>query len=301
MDICDVRLAARYEEPETFDQYFDVGPDNSSDFDFLLCWDDFSLHDSLPPQSKLTDTFRWKVWHYTEKEPDIQNNPGLSLQIANFHEAVLEACDLAPPRVHDRVGNLCQFGCWAKALLWLSIKRAHPMLLSYGTSLPFATGSEVENLDGEAPPKKPKKANPFLEYKKHNNLTIHLEPPKLVQATAYAFNYLRHIATSDVSANGLADDPKSQQTTRGKATNDADIDKPKTAEQDLAKTPNRKRRKYKTRNNPEADAKLWEDWQAANGQGVQTVAEYCRRRGLDEKDTRKAFDRHRKRAKPQKH
>ena len=56
-----------------------------------------------------------------------------------------------------------------------------------------------------------------------------------------------------------------------------------------------KRGPYKTPYDPKADAKLARDWQAAKRSGTQTVAEFCKDRGLDEIDVREALERHRKR------
>lgn len=57
----------------------------------------------------------------------------------------------------------------------------------------------------------------------------------------------------------------------------------------------RKRRRYNTDNDPKADARLVQAWEAAKRQGVHTIAEFCRERGIDEVDFRAAQDRHRKR------
>jgi len=59
----------------------------------------------------------------------------------------------------------------------------------------------------------------------------------------------------------------------------------------------RKRGAYRTGYDPEADAKLDRDWKAAKAAGTQTVAEFCKARGLDEIDTREALERHRGRQK----
>lgn len=57
----------------------------------------------------------------------------------------------------------------------------------------------------------------------------------------------------------------------------------------------RKRRKYKTDNDPAGDARLVQGWKAAKRKGVPTIADFCRMRQLDEGDFRAALDRHRKR------
>jgi len=56
-----------------------------------------------------------------------------------------------------------------------------------------------------------------------------------------------------------------------------------------------KRGPYKTDYDPEADAKLFRDWKAAKAAGTETIAEFCKARGLDETDTREALERHRSR------
>ena len=56
-----------------------------------------------------------------------------------------------------------------------------------------------------------------------------------------------------------------------------------------------KRGPYKTDYDGEADRKLAEDWQAAKRSGLRTIAEFCKKRGLNAADVRAAIERDRKR------
>jgi hypothetical protein len=64
--------------------------------------------------------------------------------------------------------------------------------------------------------------------------------------------------------------------------------------------PKRRRGRYLTPHDPEADAKAARDWLAAKRSGTKTIADFCRSRGKDEGELRAAIERHRKRQKKRK-
>jgi hypothetical protein len=82
------------------------------------------------------------------------------------------------------------------------------------------------------------------------------------------------------------------------AAGEAIVDAVETAgrsESDGCKKRQRKRGRYQTDNDPNADEKLAADWKAAKASGTQTYADFAKDRGLDEGTVKAAVERDRKR------
>lgn len=228
--------ADKYEDPETEDLWFGPGRDQ---FPLVICWSEeegLTLHDSMPPGffpkgddgPYLRESLGWCRWYYVKDEdgPSETDRKGFGLRIAEIEEAILEACDHAPQAVLDRVGNLSMLGCWPTALLYLAMKRIHPLLFADGDDVPKGgKGHWVEVDEGLRRWEQDKESEEGNSWTDLNDRVIMLYPD-VRTATAHAFDALRHIAQSGSTVSsgaGQGGTPEIGEHSRGAGLALADV------------------------------------------------------------------------------
>lgn len=183
---------AKFQAPKTRDLWLDLG---CKRLPFIVSWEEFSLTDTVPStfcaegedRLPLRESLGWNTWHYLPKDSgqevltEGRRHEIMSRQ-CDLHTAALEACHSAPKAVLDRVGDLSVLGCWARALFYLSLKRLHPLLQSWGTIV------------HERPIEHDELCDPELTFSDLNDLLVFIEPGAISTATAYAFDAFRHLA-----------------------------------------------------------------------------------------------------------
>lgn len=166
------------------------------DLPFVLSWNPFrnafSLDMQLPGDDLASDQFDysnpvvWATWYHLKGGPrkfDSGDQAKWWLAVSDVLRGIIEACHMAPEVVLRNVGDLSKFACWPRALLYLTTKRAHPLLDCRAGLLRGSRGKRGPNPSE-------------WTFDEANERRLQLIPD-LRRATGFAFEYFRRVAQAE--------------------------------------------------------------------------------------------------------
>ncbi|MCE5268288.1 MAG: hypothetical protein LLG00_10430 [Planctomycetaceae bacterium] len=209
---CDYSFTTAYWAVET-GLWFEFGSRMSPK---LMRWDDFTLHGAIEPDEAeiRSQTAKWQVWHYVKlKHGQNQDDAWLTSveryrERVELYEVLQETCERAPLSIVEKIGCLSGFCDWPSALLYLALRRVHPLLTACGTDCRgLSWPVEIVEIGGS----KRRQRKPRAQSKPRgkafgdcNDFLIMISP-SVVTATQYALEAFRQAAKTSSS---IATPPK---------------------------------------------------------------------------------------------
>ena len=201
-----------YIDPEWGNMYVSLG---NRAFPFVFHWgmgdrDGFGIEDAMPTGAYTEendgirvyrDDITWCRWEYLKipQRPKDGKTDALIEEWNRIEESIGVALAFAPKTLLNKIGNIVTLGNWPDTLFYLSLKRCHPLIQSWGTAVhkPPLPHTIVDLCIPARRPRKPRKRPPSkVRFEDANDYVIFLEPD-LRTATEYAFAYFRQVAKDE--------------------------------------------------------------------------------------------------------